>query len=100
MKYVRRGWSKSNQKDNLLQLYERRDNLPVITSCQMFADRAVIPSALKRAVLQQFRNSHLDVSRMKFLTGTFANWPETVKDVEAVVQRCSKCQQAVKLPSH
>lgn len=37
MKCVRIGWPKSNQKDDFLQFYRRRDNLPVVSCLQILS---------------------------------------------------------------
>ncbi|KAM3181407.1 hypothetical protein ACTXT7_014437 [Hymenolepis weldensis] len=49
MKYIHTELPKSNQMGNLLQLHRWRDNLSVGNSHLMFADRVIIPLALKRA---------------------------------------------------
>ncbi|VDL60571.1 unnamed protein product [Hymenolepis diminuta] len=69
----------------------------MVNSCSMSVYRAIIPSAFKQAVSQQFPGSYLSVSRMKSTARAFAYCPGMDKDIEAVVQRCSKCQQAAKL---
>ncbi|VDL59290.1 unnamed protein product [Hymenolepis diminuta] len=63
-----------------------------------FYDRVVIPLTSKRAILQQFPCSHPDINRMKSIERTFAYWLRMDRAIEAVAQRCSKCQQAIKLP--
>lgn len=69
----------------------RHDNLSVVDSCLVLADRVVIPLALKRTALQRFHGSHPCVNRVKVIARTFTYGLGTYKLIKAVVQRCPKC---------
>ncbi|BHF84818.1 hypothetical protein SprV_0902797000 [Sparganum proliferum] len=64
----------------------------------MFADRVVIPSFLRPTVLRQFHSAHPGTSRMKSIARSFAYWPRIDGDIDDLVRRCSRCQQAAKIP--
>ncbi|BHF74209.1 hypothetical protein SprV_0401729300 [Sparganum proliferum] len=64
----------------------------------MFADRVMIPFSLRFTVLRQFHAAHPDTSRMKFIARSFAYWPGIDGDIDGLVRRCSRCQQAAKMP--
>ncbi|KAM3172892.1 hypothetical protein ACTXT7_013624 [Hymenolepis weldensis] len=57
-----------------------------------------LQSALRRAVLQQFHSSQMGASRIKSTTRTYPYWLTMDKDIGAILQGCSKRQQADKLP--
>lgn len=60
------------------------------------ADPIAIPSALKRALLQQFHSRHPGISRMKFITRMFVCSPRIDQGIDAIAQRYLKFQQAPK----
>ena len=82
------------------QFYVRRKSLSVVESCLMLADRVVVPSSLRSLVLRQFHAGHPGVSRMKAIARSYVYWPGMDREIEDVVKRCSRCQQAAKNPPH
>ncbi|KAA3681810.1 uncharacterized protein DEA37_0004819 [Paragonimus westermani] len=98
MEYVRTRWPNFPLSGEIHQLFLRRESLTVVDSCLMFADRVVVPRSLRRAVLHQFHSGHPGTSRMKAIARGFAYWPGMDDHISELVKRCSKCQQAAKLP--
>nr|VZI38168.1 unnamed protein product [Spirometra erinaceieuropaei] len=96
--YVRTCWPATALAGDLRQLFLRRASLSVVDSCLMFADRVVIPSSLRPTVLRQFHAAHPGTSRMKSIARSFACWPGIDGDIDDLVRRCSRCQQAAKMP--
>ncbi|BHF65205.1 hypothetical protein SprV_0200821500 [Sparganum proliferum] len=96
--YVQTCWLTTALAGDLRQLFLRRASLSVVDSCLMFADRVVIPSSLRPTVLRQFHAAHPGTSRMKSIARSFAYWPGIDGDIDDLVRRCSRCQQAAKMP--
>nr|VZI13561.1 unnamed protein product [Spirometra erinaceieuropaei] len=96
--YVQTCWPTTALAGDIHQLFLRRASLSVVDSCLMFADRVVIPSSLRPTVLRQFRSAHPGTSRMKFIARSFAYWPDIDGGIDDLVRRCSRCQQAAKMP--
>ncbi|BHF81136.1 hypothetical protein SprV_0702426600 [Sparganum proliferum] len=96
--YVQTCWPTTALAGDLRQLFLRRASLSVVDSCLMFADRVVIPSSLRPTVLRQFQATHPGTSRMKSIARSFAYWPGIDGDIDDLVRRCSRCQQAAKMP--
>nr|VZI12977.1 unnamed protein product [Spirometra erinaceieuropaei] len=96
--YVQTCWPTTALAGDLRQLFLRRASLSVVDSCLMFADRVVIPSSLRPTVLRQFHAAHPGASRMKSIARSFAYWPGIDGDIDDLVRRCSRCQQAAKMP--
>nr|VZI51040.1 unnamed protein product [Spirometra erinaceieuropaei] len=96
--YVQTCWPTTALAGDLRQLFLRRASLSVVDSCLMFADRVVIPSSLRPTVLRQFHAAHPGTSRMKSIARSFAYWPSIDGDIDDLVRRCSRCQQAAKMP--
>ncbi|MGL5708694.1 MAG: RNase H-like domain-containing protein, partial [Aeromonas sp.] len=95
--YVTDHWPLKVSQD-LHQFYLRRDSLAVVNSCLMFADRVVVPASLRPIVVQQFHAGHPGGGRMKSIARSYVYWPGIDRDIENMVQRCSRCQQAAKNP--
>ncbi|BHF61522.1 hypothetical protein SprV_0100449700 [Sparganum proliferum] len=96
--YVQTCWPTTALAGDLRQLFLRRASLSAVDSCLMFADRVVIPSSLRPTVLRQFHAAHPGTSRMKSIARSFAYWPGIDGDIDDLVRRCSRCQQAAKMP--
>ncbi|BHF84507.1 hypothetical protein SprV_0902765800 [Sparganum proliferum] len=96
--HVQTCWPTIALAGDLRQLYFRRASLSVVDSCLMFADRMVIPSSTRPIVLRQFHAAHPGTSRMKSIARSFAYWPGIDGDIDDLVRRCSRCQQAAKMP--
>nr|VZI26728.1 unnamed protein product [Spirometra erinaceieuropaei] len=96
--YVQTCWPTTALAGDLRQLFLRRASLSVVDSCLMFSDRVVIPSSLRPTVIRQFHAAHPGTSRMKSIARSFAYWPGIDSDVDDLVRRCSRCQQAAKMP--
>nr|VZI45520.1 unnamed protein product [Spirometra erinaceieuropaei] len=92
--YVQTCWPTTTLAGGLRQIFLRRASLSVVDSCLMFADRVVILSSLRPTVLRQFHAAHPGTSRMKSIARSFAYWP----GIDDLVRRCSRCQQAAKMP--
>ncbi|BHF75116.1 hypothetical protein SprV_0501821100 [Sparganum proliferum] len=96
--YVQTCWPTTALAGDLRQLFLRRASLSVVDSCLMFADRVVIPSSLRHTVLRQSHATHPGTSRMKSIARSFAYWPGIDGVIDDLVRRCSRCQQAAKMP--
>ncbi|BHF84807.1 hypothetical protein SprV_0902795900 [Sparganum proliferum] len=96
--YVQTCWPTTALPGDFRQLFLRRASLSVVDSCLMFADRVVIPSFLRPTVLRPFHAAHPGTSRMKSISRSFAYWPGIDGDIDDLVRRCSRCQQAAKMP--
>nr|VZI26483.1 unnamed protein product [Spirometra erinaceieuropaei] len=96
--YVQTCWLTTALAGDLRQLFLHRASLSVVDSCLMFADRVVIPFSLRPIVLRQFHAAHPGTSRMKSIARSFAYWPGIDCDIDDLFRRCSRCQEAAKMP--
>ncbi|BHF57274.1 hypothetical protein SprV_0100021500 [Sparganum proliferum] len=96
--YVQTCWPTTVLAGDLHQFFLRRASLSVVDSCLMFADRVMIISPLQPTVPRQFHVAHPGTSRMKSVARSFAYWPGIDGDIDDLVRRCSRCQQAAKMP--
>ncbi|BHF79672.1 hypothetical protein SprV_0702279400 [Sparganum proliferum] len=96
--YVQTGRPTAALAGDLRQLFLRRASLSLVDSCLTFADHVLISSSLRPTVLRQFHAAHPGTSRMKSIARSFAYWPGIDGDIDDLVRRCSRCQQAAKMP--
>ena len=96
--FIQTSWPNDNFTGDLGHLSARRESLSVVNSCLMLADRVVVPTTLRLAVLRQFHSGHPGISRMKAIARGYAYWPGMDSQIQEWVQKCSRCQQAAKAP--
>ncbi|BHF77213.1 hypothetical protein SprV_0502031700 [Sparganum proliferum] len=88
----------SNLSGDLHQFFLRRASLSVVDSCLMFAGCVVISSLLRPPVLRQFHAAHPSTCRVKSTDSSFAYGSGIDSHIDDLIRRCSRCQQAAKMP--
>ncbi|BHF75688.1 hypothetical protein SprV_0501878400 [Sparganum proliferum] len=88
----------SNLSGDLQQFFLRRASLSVVDSCLMFAGCVVISSLLRPPVLRQFHAAHPSTCRVKSTDSSFAYGLGIDSHIDDLIRRCSRCQQAAKMP--
>jgi len=58
----------------------------------------VIPTAGRQAILEELRESHQGVYRMKGRARMVVWWPNLDKEIEDLVSSCNACQSSRALP--
>ena len=95
--YIVSGWQEST--DPLLILYHtHRDELSTEAGCILWGQGVIIPSTLRRDVLQELHVSHPGIKRMKALSRSYMWWPNMDESMETTVNNCSICQSMHNLP--
>jgi transposase InsO family protein len=79
------------QGDGLVDFRKRQDELSVEQGCITWGTRVVIPSALRRRVLNEIHQGHPGVGRMRALARSYVWWPGLDEDLEAVAKSCQTC---------
>ena len=75
-----------------------RQSLAIQEDCLFFGSRVVVPSVLRRRVLQLLHEGHPGATRMKRLARSYVYWTNITKDIEDYVKGCRNCQEAAKAP--
>ncbi|BHF75663.1 hypothetical protein SprV_0501875900 [Sparganum proliferum] len=88
----------SNLSGDLHQFFLCRASLSVVDSCLMVAGCVVISSLLRHPVLRQFHAAHPSTCRVKSTDGSFAYGSGIDSHIDDLIRRCSRCQQAAKMP--
>ena len=95
-KFFRHAWT-SDLTGYLQQFKQRRDSLSVIDEYLMFADRVVVPTKLRKAVLKQLHSGYPGINRMKAIARSVVYWPNDDSDIEKIVKNCVPCMEAQKI---
>ncbi|XP_074039503.1 uncharacterized protein [Leptinotarsa decemlineata] len=66
--------------------------------------RVVIPTTLRRKILEELHEAHTGIVKMKALARSYVWWPKIDSDIEQLVKSCIPCQSAqnkpMKVPPH
>lgn len=92
------GWT-AVHKTTLAPFYQRRNELTLQAGCVMWGVRVIIPSSLRKQILEELHSGHLGVVKMKALARSFMWWPGIDQDVERVAMQCPGCQQVQNEPA-
>ena len=96
--YVISGWP-HEVDPSLVPFKTRQDELNTRHGCLLWGARVIVPPSLQAKVLQELRNTHPVISRMKALARSYVWWPNMVSDIELTVSECSTCQSMRSNPS-
>ncbi|BHF75653.1 hypothetical protein SprV_0501874900 [Sparganum proliferum] len=88
----------SNLSGDLHQFFLCRASLSVVDSCLMVAGCVVISYLLRHPVLRQFHAAHPSTCRVKSTDSSFAYGSGIDSHIDDLIRRCSRCQQAAKMP--
>ena len=88
--YALRGWPTSVSQP-LQPYYNRRTELSLCQGCLIWGTRVVIPTSLRKPLLQELHTGHLGIVRMKGIARSFIWWPGIDKDIESTAAMCNEC---------
>ena len=94
LRYTRKGWpvKKTEEQGSEMQRYRQlADTLSMSNGCLLMGNRVVIPSSLRRDVLEQLHLGHFGMQRMKQLARTSVYWPNIDLDIETACRHCVSC---------
>ncbi|KAL6455440.1 hypothetical protein MHYP_G00004880 [Metynnis hypsauchen] len=83
---------------HLQPFLSRRLELSVQSGCLLWGRRVVIPSPLRKMVLQQLHIGHCGMVRMKEIARSYFWWPGLDRDIEETAKSCAACQKLKNVP--
>ena len=97
------GW-RELEGDSFVPFQRRRDELSVHGGCVLWGGRVVVPTKLRKRMLELVHEGHPGITRMKSLARGFVWCPGMDKDIEDHGKGCDVCQVSrhseVKVPLH
>ena len=89
---ILQGWT---EQDEVSETYKpfvlRKNELSVEGGTVLWGNRLVIPTSLRKQVLEQLHEAHTGVCKMKALARCYVWWPKMDKDIEKVTSSCVSC---------
>ena len=97
---TRLGWTNNSESDpELKPFFNRKDELSIADGCVMWGLKVVIPSKLRKRVLDELHEGHLGVVKMKNVARGLVWWPGIDKEIEGLAKQCSGCQSIQSNPA-
>lgn len=96
--FVTSSWRNQKLKNYEVQIQpfaKVRNDLVVENDCIYYRENIVIPSELRRAVLELLHAGHGGIVKMKQLARTYVWWPRITYDIDNFVSGCKICQQTL-----
>lgn len=98
--YTLYGWPNGEPMSDCLKSYFlKRNELSVEDNCVLWGYRIVIPSSLRKHILDELHCTHLGIVKMKSIARSTFWWPNVDKEIEEVANSCEYCQNERKSPS-
>jgi len=90
MRFTRRLAREKRRRWSSREIPQNR-RLSVCHGCLLCGARVVVPSMLRRQVLDLLHECHLGIQRMKQLARTAVYWPDIDSDILDLCRQCSTC---------
>lgn len=92
-RYALDGWplSKRSVEDTVRQFYNIKDDLHVIDGILFKQRSIVIPSSLRKNMLERMHVGHLGMSKTKQLVRGVIFWPGMNNDIDKFIESCAIC---------
>ena len=92
------GWTTSDIDTNLKPYFNRKHELSTHDGCVLWSSRVVVPPPGRHIILQQLRECHPGINRMKALARCYVWWPKIDQEIEEIVQNSHTCQIQMNRP--
>lgn len=93
VEYVQSEWPRMVQEDELKIFYQKRDELSVEEGVLLWGYRIVVPTKLRKMLLDELHQVHLGIVKMKSLARSYFWWPCLDRDIEDLGKTCELCIQ-------
>nr|XP_029711533.1 uncharacterized protein K02A2.6-like [Aedes albopictus] len=91
--YVKSGWPQMIQEEDLKVFHRKRDELSVEEGVLLWGYRIVVPTKLRKFLLDELHSVHLGIVKMKSLARSYFWWPSLDKEIEDMGKKCEMCMQ-------
>ena len=92
------GWP-DKVEDTLKVFFIKRSELSTEQGCVLWGTRVIVPSKMRKAVLEEIHSGHQGIVKTKALACYFVWWPNLDSDVEQMYKECETCQMEQKKAS-
>ena len=92
-------WPNPVNNTELQPYFKWRHKLSVEGGLILWCLRVVIPTLLKRRILSELHEEHLEMFKMKALTMSYVWWPGIDQDIQTTVKPCQDCTRVANTPA-
>lgn len=85
-------WPNHINDVNLKPYFQRRNYISTEHNCLSMRHKVIIPSSLRKEVLNLVHEQHLGIMRTKMLMKNYCWWPGMSDDIEKFIGLCDVCQ--------
>ena len=96
--YIMAGWPETQLGEEFKPYRSRWKELSTLDGWILWGSRVVIPPQGRKAALVELHETHTGCSKMKALARSYIWWPKMDQEIEALVQKCSICQESRSSP--
>ena len=91
--YVIEGWpnNRQNVPEPLKSFWSYREELSLINGIVFKGQRIVIPTKMRKQVLQKLHQSHMGIEKTKMRARETVFWPRINQQIEDMVKSCETC---------
>ncbi|KAK7574018.1 hypothetical protein V9T40_011209 [Parthenolecanium corni] len=94
IRFLETGWpAKSLIEPDFRAFFEKKEEISFERGIHLWHNRIIVPSSLRRKILQRLHESHPGVNAMKSLARISIWWPCCDKEIENLVKSCDDCQK-------
>lgn len=90
--YVMLGWPNKCEIEELKPYYYRKSELYIEQGCIVYRYRIIIPTILRKKILNELHAGHLGIVKMKSMARNYVYWANIDNDIELVGQNCNTCR--------
>ena len=83
----------SGDCDQLSEYMRYRDSLYITDGVILYHDRVVVPSSLRKVILQGLHSAHQGVSAMQSRAQSIVFWPGMTLDIQETRSKCLQCNR-------
>ncbi|XP_057711364.1 uncharacterized protein K02A2.6 [Corythoichthys intestinalis] len=95
--YIMDGWPKEISEE-LKVYHKKREELSVEQGCVLWGTRVLVPSKLRRTVLNEIHSGHPGIVKMKMIARQYVWWPNIDMEAEKTCKQCDRCQMEQRMP--
>ncbi|KAJ8381193.1 hypothetical protein SKAU_G00019710 [Synaphobranchus kaupii] len=89
MRHLQEGWIKGSCK----QYYHIQSELSVVDGLLLKGDRIVVPTSMRREMLNRIHEGHLGAEKSKRRARKALYWPNMNSDIDQLTSECATCQE-------
>lgn len=88
---IQDGTVQNLKEDHFKPFHSKSEKLSVESGCVLWGYRTIIPTKLRKQILQDLHRSHLGIVKNKAIARSYLWWPKLDSEIELLVKNCTPC---------